>query len=59
MSQPTATQLPFEIKAEVKRNGMTLAQFDSEQSARTWIAQRRLTGRVELWVKEGKKWVKR
>ena len=35
MSQPKVT---FEIKAEVKRNGMTLAQFDSEQSARTWIA---------------------
>ena len=56
MSQPKVT---FEIKAEVKRNGMTLAQFDSEQSARTWIAQRRLEGRVELWVKEAwGRWVK-
>ena len=39
---------------------MTLAQFDSEASAKTWIAQRRLEGRVELWVKEAwGGWVKR
>jgi hypothetical protein len=52
-------QLPFEIKAKVGRNGMTLAEFDSEASAETWIAQRRLWGRVELIVKEDGKWVKR
>ena len=56
MSQPTVT---FEIKAKVSRGGHVLAEFDSEASARTGIAQRRLEGRVELWVKEDGKWVKR
>lgn len=51
--------LPFETKAKVGRNGMTLAEFDSEASARTWVEQRRLEGRVELWVKENEKWVKK
>lgn len=62
MSQP---QVTFEIKARVKwgkwgKGGwVTLAEFDSEQSAKTWIALRRLEGRVELWVKEDREWVKR
>ncbi len=37
---------------------MMLAEFDSEQSARTWISQRRLWNYVELIVKENGKWVK-
>lgn len=37
---------------------MMLAEFDSEASAKTWISQRRLWNRVELWVKEDEKWVK-
>ena len=56
MSQPEVT---FEIKAKVRRGGYVLAEFDSQQSAETWIAQRRLEGRVDLLVKEGKEWVKR
>lgn len=56
MLQP---QVTFEIKARVKWGWMTLAEFGSEQSARTWIALRRLEGRVELWVKEDREWVQR
>ena len=56
MSQP---QVTFEINARVRWGWLTLAEFDSEQSARTWIALRRLEGRVELWVKEDQGWVKR
>jgi hypothetical protein len=56
MAQP---QVTFEIKAKVRRGGYVLAEFDSEASAETWIAQRRLEGRVELIVKEDGKWVKR
>lgn len=52
-------QLPFEIKAKVRRGGYVLAEFDSEDSARAWIEQRRLWGRVELIVKEDGKWVRR
>lgn len=55
MAQP---QVTFEIKAKVGRNNMMLAEFDSEASAKTWISQRRLWNRVELWVKEDEKWVK-
>lgn len=48
----------FEIKAIVCRQGNTLAEFDSQQSAETWISRRRLGG-AELWVKENGKWVRR
>ena len=56
MSQPEVT---FEIKAKVMKAGRTLAEFDSEQSARTWIRQRRLENYIQLWTKEGETWVKR
>ena len=47
-------EIPFEIKAIVVKDGITLALFDSEASANTWIAQQH----AELLVKDGEKWVK-
>ena len=55
MAQP---QVTFEIKAKVMKAGSTLAEFDGETSARTWIRQRRLENYVQLQTKEGETWVK-
>lgn len=49
----------FEIKARVKWGWITLAEFDSEESAKTWIEIKCPPGGVELWVKENGEWVKR